>query len=233
VAQAIGILAWIHSHPGSVVRGALLAISNSHRTGSVLDDLNLPLGVVEALRGRRKRAYPFAGRQSRWHDAMHLRHDAVPALAEWILAVEQEARATPGLVRLWQSGSASGASNVIAGELLPAWTFATRPTRSDQAVNRSFRGPKLSAPRPGIRMLQQQDRGRRLRCGFVLAMQKALRTPVFGACMISGAGHDAMILAQKMPMAMLFLRSPAGLAIIRTKAFFWDVAALANWTAFP
>ena len=30
--------------------------------------------------------------------------------------------------------------------------------------------------------------------------------------MISGAGHDAMILAQKVPMAMLFLRSPGGIS---------------------
>ncbi len=30
--------------------------------------------------------------------------------------------------------------------------------------------------------------------------------------MTSGAGHDAMILAQKVPVAMLFLRSPNGIS---------------------
>ena len=30
--------------------------------------------------------------------------------------------------------------------------------------------------------------------------------------MTSGAGHDAMVLAQKVPAAMLFLRSPEGLS---------------------
>jgi allantoate deiminase len=30
--------------------------------------------------------------------------------------------------------------------------------------------------------------------------------------MSSGAGHDAMILAQKIPAAMLFLRSPGGIS---------------------
>jgi len=30
--------------------------------------------------------------------------------------------------------------------------------------------------------------------------------------MTSGAGHDAMILAQKVPVAMLFLRSPGGIS---------------------
>jgi allantoate deiminase len=30
--------------------------------------------------------------------------------------------------------------------------------------------------------------------------------------MISGAGHDAMIMASRMPAAMLFLRSPGGVS---------------------
>jgi allantoate deiminase len=30
--------------------------------------------------------------------------------------------------------------------------------------------------------------------------------------MVSGAGHDAMIVARRMPAAMLFLRSPEGLS---------------------
>jgi allantoate deiminase len=30
--------------------------------------------------------------------------------------------------------------------------------------------------------------------------------------MVSGAGHDAMILAEKVPSAMLFLRSPGGIS---------------------
>jgi allantoate deiminase len=30
--------------------------------------------------------------------------------------------------------------------------------------------------------------------------------------MVSGAGHDAMILAQKVPSAMIFLRSPGGIS---------------------
>jgi len=30
--------------------------------------------------------------------------------------------------------------------------------------------------------------------------------------MVSGAGHDAMILAEKVPAAMIFLRSPGGIS---------------------
>ena len=30
--------------------------------------------------------------------------------------------------------------------------------------------------------------------------------------MVSGAGHDAMVMASRMPVAMLFLRSPGGIS---------------------
>jgi allantoate deiminase len=48
---------------------------------------------------------------------------------------------------------------------------------------------------------------------LVLAMEKAVARAGFPLQRItSGAGHDAMILAQKVPVAMLFLRSPGGIS---------------------
>ena len=48
---------------------------------------------------------------------------------------------------------------------------------------------------------------------LILAEEKAVESAGFPVHrMISGAGHDAMMLAQKMPVAMLFLRSPAGIS---------------------
>jgi allantoate deiminase len=47
--------------------------------------------------------------------------------------------------------------------------------------------------------------------------------------MLSGAGHDAMILARRMPAAMLFLRSPGGLSHHPDESVFpEDVAAALN-----
>jgi allantoate deiminase len=44
--------------------------------------------------------------------------------------------------------------------------------------------------------------------------------------MHSGAGHDAMVMAERMPAAMLFLRSPGGISHHPDEAVFEaDVAA--------
>ena len=45
-------------------------------------------------------------------------------------------------------------------------------------------------------------------------MDPALTRALGQGChrMISGAGHDAMIMARKMPAALLFLRSPGGIS---------------------
>jgi allantoate deiminase len=45
---------------------------------------------------------------------------------------------------------------------------------------------------------------------FLTESMEALRFPV--KLMASGAGHDAMVMASRMPAAMLFLRSPGGIS---------------------
>jgi allantoate deiminase len=59
------------------------------------------------------------------------------------------------------------------------------------------------------------------------ALEKAVKAAGFPLHrMTSGAGHDAMILAAKVPTAMLFLRSPGGISHHPTEAVLpADVAA--------
>ena len=48
---------------------------------------------------------------------------------------------------------------------------------------------------------------------MVAALERAVAAAGFPVQMMcSGAGHDAMILAARVPVAMLFLRSPGGLS---------------------
>ena len=45
-----------------------------------------------------------------------------------------------------------------------------------------------------------------------LLVRAAGRTGAGAPLMVSGAGHDAMVMAQCVPAAMLFVRSPGGLS---------------------
>jgi allantoate deiminase len=149
---------------------------------------------------------------------MHLRHDAMAAAAEWIVAVERIASARQGLVATVGSINAlPGAGNVIAGEV--AATLDLR--HADDAVRHAALGQILeeaqqSADRRGVEFSWRQtmDQGAvpmdtELTSILGAAVRSAHLQPVR---MASGAGHDAMIVAAHLPSCMLFLRSPGGLS---------------------
>jgi allantoate deiminase len=60
------------------------------------------------------------------------------------------------------------------------------------------------------------------------------RTGMRAVALTSGAGHDAMIVAQRMPAAMLMLRSPGGISHHPSESVLDDdvAAALAAGGAF-
>jgi allantoate deiminase len=206
--------------PEAVVRGEVLGYLEFHiEQGPVLDQLNVPLGVVEGIAGQTQARVSFRGRANHAGTTpMHLRRDPVAAAAEWILAVEQEARATPGLVATVGKVEAfPGASNVIAGEARAGLDVRhAADAQRTAAVDRILSAARAIAQRRGLAF---ECSGRQeqafVACDpeLILAMQKAVESAGFPVHhMISGAGHDAMILAQKMPVAMLFLRSPGGIS---------------------
>jgi allantoate deiminase len=164
---------------------------------------------------------------------MHRRHDAIAAAAEWIVAVERTAQSNAGLVAtVGQIAAKPGATNVIAGE-----ARATLDVR-DQSDDVCARATELL-----IRQAEEiaERRGLTLRLS-VLLKQKAVAMDAFlvdhiakaireTGCeahrMVSGAGHDAMILAEKVPAAMIFLRSPGGISHDPTEAVEIDDVAKA------
>lgn len=187
--------------------------------GPVLEARNLPLGIVEAIVGQIRKEFVFNGRASHSGTTpMHLRHDALAGAAEWIVAVEREAQSTPGLVAtVGFIEAAPGAANVIPGE-----ARLTLDLRHASDIVRLQAIEKLEAFATEIvnrRALSVSSR--------VLLNQKAVAMDPFltreiesairsAGCephrMPSGAGHDAMILAEKFPSAMIFLRSPGGIS---------------------
>ena len=187
--------------------------------GPVLESLNLPLGIVTAIAGQSRLMVEFTGHANHAGTTpMHLRKDAVAAAAEWILAVERIALDKAGLVATVGSLTAEpGASNVIAGVVRCTLDVrhATDAIR-ENAVARILSTAGEIAARRGL-TVRHEVRMNQEAAAMDSSLAAILETAVTAAGlpvhrMVSGAGHDAMIVARRWPAAMLFLRSPQGIS---------------------
>ncbi len=187
--------------------------------GPVLDALHQPLAAVEAIVGQSRLELTFLGRANHAGTTpMHLRFDAVAGAAEWIAAVEHTAMHVPGLVAtVGKIEARPGATNVIAAEA--RMTLDVRHGSDEirtRAVHDLIRRAQEIAKHRGLTirhkpLLDQSAVG--MDSFLVGQIERAITST---GCkphrMVSGAGHDAMILAQKIPSAMIFLRSPGGIS---------------------
>lgn len=187
--------------------------------GPVLEAENLSVAAVTSIVGQSRLDLAFMGHANHAGTTpMHLRHDALAAAAEWIGKVEALARRTEGLVAtVGKLKVRPNAGNVIPGrtelsldvrhvhdsvrrnavdELLEtADAIATRRALGFESVNKM--------DQPSVPMDE------RLTAFMTDAIEVAGFPPKTTP---SGAGHDAMIMAGRMPAVMLFLRSPGGIS---------------------
>jgi allantoate deiminase len=187
--------------------------------GPVLESLELSLGVVEAIAGQTRAVVEFQGKANHAGTTpMLLRRDAVATAAEWILFVEQMGRNTPGLVATVGGLTVEpSVSNVIAGRVTATLDVrhATDAVRRE-CVSRAFTAAFDIAARRRLqcatRMIQDNPAAPMdtALTALVESSVRAAGQTVYR--MISGAGHDAMIIAPRHPAAMLFLRSPGGIS---------------------
>jgi allantoate deiminase len=187
--------------------------------GPVLENLGRPLGVVEAIVGQNRLEFTFSGQANHAGTTpMNLRHDALSAGAEWILAVENLAQRTPGMVATVGFVEAKpGATNVIAGEMRATLDIRHPSDRArTEALDELIRQAESIAARRGVTV-----KWRILLAQQAVAMDPFLAEQIEHAIrkagcephrMASGAGHDAMILAEKIPAGMIFLRTPGGIS---------------------
>ena len=179
--------------------------------GPVLESLNLPLGIVTAIVGQSRLEITFEGQANHAGTTpMNLRRDALTAAAQFITTVETFARSRDGLVAtVGITHAQPGATNIIPGnvtlslDVRHAQDFSRAAavhllTQAAQtiAANRSLNVTmKLTSEQASVAMHP----------GLRAALPSLHRMP-------SGAGHDAMIVAEVLPAAMLFLRTPGGLS---------------------
>jgi allantoate deiminase len=187
--------------------------------GPVLENEDTSLGVVEALVGQTRMELIFTGHANHAGTTpMHLRHDAMSTAAEWIVAVEDYASSHSGLVAtVGKVEVAPGAGNVIAGKV----TASLDIRHADDSVREAsviaiLKLSETAAARRGTHVTshkQLEQPAVPLDPHLTSLLNKAAAQAGFPARrMTSGAGHDAMILAPRIPSAMLFLRSPGGLS---------------------
>jgi len=187
--------------------------------GPVLEAEKLSLAAVTTIVGQTRLSLEFEGEANHAGTTpMKLRRDALAAAAEWIGGVEQLARSTDGLVAtVGKIAVEPNAGNVIPGkatvslDVRHAWDSA----RSG-AVKQLLENAQEIAERRGLAVQHQVQleqpavpMDERL-TSFVSDAIEAAGMPV--KRMTSGAGHDAMVLASRVPTTMLFLRSPGGLS---------------------
>jgi allantoate deiminase len=187
--------------------------------GPVLDAANEAVGIVEAIAGQSRVAVGFTGEANHAGTTpMNLRRDALACAAEWILAVEERAKLTEGLVAtVGRIEATPGMSNVIPGDVSVTLDVRHAEDRVRVDAGRSLkqRAEEIALKRAltstWVERLNQPaiPMHPRLIAALDVAARKA---GITARKMTSGAGHDAMILAPKIPSAMLFVRSPGGVS---------------------
>lgn len=200
-------------------RGALGYLEFHIEQGPVLEQLDIPLGIVDSIVGQSRLELRFQGQANHAGTTpAACRRDALAGAAEWIRRVEGEACTTPDLrATVGQFEVLPGASNVIPGSVR-----ATLDVRHADDAMRAAAVESLVAAAEEIARRRRLD----LNCERHLdqpatPLDSALTSALEAAAaragyrahrMPSGAGHDAMIMVTRCPAAMLFVRSPGGIS---------------------
>jgi allantoate deiminase len=199
--------------------GALGYLEFHIEQGPVLDDLGIPLGVVEAISGQSRCDVIFEGKANHAGTTpMNLRRDALAAAAEWIGAVEREARGVPGAVAtVGRLEVSPGASNVVPGTARAGLDVrhACDDVRHHLVARLLQCAGQIAAGRClAVSCEQRLDQAAvAMDADLLQALERAVAAAGYPIHrMASGAGHDAMIVARRMPAIMLFLRSPDGIS---------------------
>jgi allantoate deiminase len=187
--------------------------------GPVLEAANLSIAAVSASAGQSRWEVVFSGRANHAGTTpMHTRRDALAGAAEWIMAVEHHARSVDGLVATVGALKVSpGAGNVIPGEVRASLDVRHSCDDTRLAAVQAIRteAERITASRSlAVRFEERLNQkavpmDQHLLGLIQQAMHRIGETP---RRMVSGAGHDAMIMAEKVPSAMIFLRSPGGVS---------------------
>jgi hydantoinase/carbamoylase family amidase len=187
--------------------------------GPVLEREGLPVGVVTAIAGQSRVRVVARGEAGHAGTVpMAARRDALAAAAEVVLAVERVGRSTDGLVATVGSLELSpNVGNVVPGEarLLLDVRHADDAVRAQAAETIRVDVERIASAR-GVDAswtLRYDTPAVELAAGLRGRLEAAVEAaghPV--RSLVSGAGHDAVMLSRVCPAAMLFVRCAGGIS---------------------
>jgi beta-ureidopropionase / N-carbamoyl-L-amino-acid hydrolase len=189
--------------------------------GADLEDHRLRLGIVTAIVGSTRFRIRFEGQQNHAGTTrMAVRKDAGVALVKFVAAIEARFPTVANPRTVWTTGDIKldpGAPSIVPGAAELVFQFRdTDPAILDaldaamtELLEEAARGPcKVSVTSRSSMAPSAMDPG------FRLALREAaqLHAPGLHQEMPSGAGHDAQIISQLLPSAMLFVPSIGGIS---------------------
>ncbi|MCE2566048.1 allantoate amidohydrolase [Komagataeibacter sp. FNDCF1] len=209
-------------HTASRRDDPVMAYVEAHiEQGPALEARDRPLGVVSAIAAQQRYSMTLHGMAGHAGTvAMALRRDALAAAAEIVLAAERIGRAgADGLVAtVGALDVAPGAANVVPGTVVMsldvrAGTNAAR----DGAVAAILDVARQTCRTRGLEIdiTLKLDLDATPCDGRLTALMERAVDSVTGLpapLLVSGAGHDAMIMAHLAPVSMLFIRCAGGIS---------------------
>lgn len=181
--------------------------------GPVLNELDIPLGIVTSINGSARYVCEFIGMASHAGTTpMDRRRDAAAGVAELSLYIEKRAgQDGDSVATIGQLNVPSGSVNVVPGRCQFSLDLrAPTNEQRDAMINDIMAEMAAIAERRGLRYTTELSM-KAAAAPSAPEWQKrwenavdALGVPLFR--MPSGAGHDAMKLHEIMPQAMLFVR---------------------------
>lgn len=210
----------VASGPAGAAAPEIAAYVEVHiEQGPVLETEGLPVGVVSSICGQTRLRVAITGRAAHAGTVpAGLRADALTGAAELVLAVEHELRESEGLVAtVGELVVEPGASNVVPGRV--ALSIDVR--HADDAARESAVARLEARARA---LVDERQLG--LDWSVVQSTSATVMDAELTACLceavaarglpvrrlVSGAGHDGVVLAEDAPVAMLFVRCRGGVS---------------------
>lgn len=206
-------------HEASRLKDKVIGFLETHiEQGPVLEAEDLPVGIVSGIAGAKRFNLKVTGQAGHAGTVpMHMRHDALVAAAEMIKAIEDVATELDVVATVGRIVNLTNAVNVIPGDIEFSLDIRSEiDTRRDTVVDILRQVLNKIAHRREVDLeWQLTHNAKAVACDATLQHQIAGAINKAGyrhTSLPSGAGHDAMAMADICPIGMLFVRCEQGIS---------------------